>query len=224
MNAVFAIFGLSTSATVAQLNDAYRQAALLHHPDRGGDANEFIKFKNAKNDIEAWWLAMATPSPPPPPTTSAAESTLAIEHAVGKVFQRRPGIPASATINESAFYKHLINVVHTEVTWVRKSEVKAFLYTQPWSSQCQALWTRVVQLKSSPTTTTPEESMQEPAAPPPPPIPEPPAPPSPPETTPQLAPQWLWVQDALPKDMVACPGCDQWAKHCMGSHPSCRRY
>ena len=235
MNAALALFGLSVTATNAELNDAYRRVALVHHPDKGGDTEEFIKYQQAKDFIVQSWLSMRrptpTPPPPPPTTPTAATNTCDIEQAISVVFQRRPGLPPSATTNESAFYTHLVNLIHAEVTWVGKKELKAVLYMQPWCSQCQAVWARVLQLKSTatppplattpppvrPSTPTSTATPPEPAAPPPPTRPPPST-----STATTTPPRLLFVNDGLP-NLASCPGCQQWARHCMASHPNCLR-
>lgn len=46
-NNPFEILGLSDHATDDEIKGAFRALSLLHHPDRGGDVENFIKIKNA---------------------------------------------------------------------------------------------------------------------------------------------------------------------------------
>jgi len=47
------VLGLDTSATVDEVKQAYRKLAMKHHPDRGGDENEFKKIKEAYEKLTA---------------------------------------------------------------------------------------------------------------------------------------------------------------------------
>ena len=42
-----ALFDLSPTATSAEIKSAYREKALTHHPDRGGDAASFAELSLA---------------------------------------------------------------------------------------------------------------------------------------------------------------------------------
>ena len=43
----YKILGLTNGATDEEVKQAYRKLAMIHHPDRGGDAEEFKKIKEA---------------------------------------------------------------------------------------------------------------------------------------------------------------------------------
>ncbi|KAJ1454491.1 DnaJ domain-containing protein, partial [Pelagophyceae sp. CCMP2097] len=42
-----AVLGLEAGASQEAIKKAYRRLAALHHPDKGGDADEFVKISNA---------------------------------------------------------------------------------------------------------------------------------------------------------------------------------
>ncbi len=44
---LYAQLGVDRGASVAQIKDAYKKAARVHHPDRGGDTEEFKKIQRA---------------------------------------------------------------------------------------------------------------------------------------------------------------------------------
>ena len=41
--------GLNETSSLEDIQKAYRKLSLLHHPDKGGDSNEFIAINNAKS-------------------------------------------------------------------------------------------------------------------------------------------------------------------------------
>jgi len=41
------ILGVPINASADQIKEAYRRLAMVHHPDKGGDANEFTRIKSA---------------------------------------------------------------------------------------------------------------------------------------------------------------------------------
>jgi curved DNA-binding protein CbpA len=43
----YSILGVPSSATADELKKAYRKKAMVHHPDKGGNAEEFKKVNNA---------------------------------------------------------------------------------------------------------------------------------------------------------------------------------
>ena len=43
----YSILGVQSSATPEELKKAYRKKAMAHHPDRGGNAEEFKRVNNA---------------------------------------------------------------------------------------------------------------------------------------------------------------------------------
>lgn len=43
--------GIKPGATDEEIKSAYRKLAMKHHPDRGGDAKEFVKIQSAYNDL-----------------------------------------------------------------------------------------------------------------------------------------------------------------------------
>ncbi|MCK9429943.1 MAG: DnaJ domain-containing protein [Candidatus Omnitrophica bacterium] len=45
----FAILNLENTATIEEVQNKYRALALIHHPDKGGDNDMFIKITEAKN-------------------------------------------------------------------------------------------------------------------------------------------------------------------------------
>lgn len=45
--------GLNANATDEEVKDAYKNLSLVHHPDKGGDRNEFEKVHDAKRNIDA---------------------------------------------------------------------------------------------------------------------------------------------------------------------------
>ena len=48
----FAVLGLSSSATWAEIKSAYRKLAMANHPDRGGDPEMFKKVQAAYELLE----------------------------------------------------------------------------------------------------------------------------------------------------------------------------
>ena len=212
----FQVFSLPITASEEEVNDAYRAKVLKHHPDKGGDANTFMQVRQAKDAIDNWRKA---------PANKRIE---AIRRATHTVFGRRPDIPASCA-TKSLFYQWLVDLIHKEEDWTTKRDIRRFLWTDPYSSQCEAVWAMEERLRSKrrpPMAPT----QQEPAPPPPPRMTAPmqePAPPPPPTMAPPLqepvmpAPQLLYVNDYLPKSKVACHGCGQWSNHCLCSYTKC---
>ena len=47
MSNPFSALGLSPEATVDEIKEAWRGLASIHHPDRGGDAAEFHRLRQA---------------------------------------------------------------------------------------------------------------------------------------------------------------------------------
>lgn len=45
------LLGVSRSATIEELKLAFREKALVHHPDQGGDAEAFIAVKRAYDTL-----------------------------------------------------------------------------------------------------------------------------------------------------------------------------
>ena len=43
----YATLGLTSNATPAEVTKAFRKLALVYHPDKGGDPEEFKKINNA---------------------------------------------------------------------------------------------------------------------------------------------------------------------------------
>lgn len=44
------VLGLTSKATLAEIDDAYRVLALRHHPDRGGNTGEMARINRARDD------------------------------------------------------------------------------------------------------------------------------------------------------------------------------
>ncbi len=47
----FEVLGLTSDATADEVKRAFRQKALLHHPDRGGAADDFMATKRAYDSL-----------------------------------------------------------------------------------------------------------------------------------------------------------------------------
>lgn len=47
IDAAFEVLGLAISASEDEVKSAFRERALLHHPDKGGDAERFFRVKEA---------------------------------------------------------------------------------------------------------------------------------------------------------------------------------
>ena len=43
----YSTLGVSSNATPQEIKKAYKKASMQHHPDRGGDSNEFVKIQEA---------------------------------------------------------------------------------------------------------------------------------------------------------------------------------
>ena len=56
----FALLGLADTATPEEVKARWRELASTHHPDRGGDAAEFNRYRQAYNE------ALAEASAPKP--------------------------------------------------------------------------------------------------------------------------------------------------------------
>ncbi len=224
----FEAFSLPITASEKEVNDAYRAKVLKHNPDKGGDANTFMERRQAKKAIDNWRKAPAN------------ESIEVIRRATHTVFGRRPDIPASCA-TKSLFYHWLVDLIHKEEDWIAKRDIRRFLWTDPYSGQCEAVWALEERLRSKQRQPM-APPMQEPAPPPPPPMDplmQEPAPPPPPPMGPLMqeqaapppsslqepvmpAPQLLYVNDYLPKYKVGCDGCGQWSNHCLCSHTKCQ--
>lgn len=53
METAHEILGVARGATEKEITAAYRRLAMLHHPDRGGDAGEFQKIQTAYETAKA---------------------------------------------------------------------------------------------------------------------------------------------------------------------------
>ena len=47
----FAALNMEPNLDLQQVDRAYRHAARIHHPDKGGSSEEFRKIKNARDKI-----------------------------------------------------------------------------------------------------------------------------------------------------------------------------
>lgn len=47
----YQILGLESTATIAEVKAKFKKLSLIHHPDRGGDTNMFIKIRQAYEAI-----------------------------------------------------------------------------------------------------------------------------------------------------------------------------
>ena len=56
--------GLSKGATPEQIKKAYKRLAREHHPDKGGDSNEFIKIHDAYESLQGGSSAPPAGAPP----------------------------------------------------------------------------------------------------------------------------------------------------------------
>ena len=43
----YSTLGVSSNATPQEIKKAYKKASMQHHPDRGGNSNEFVKIQEA---------------------------------------------------------------------------------------------------------------------------------------------------------------------------------
>ena len=94
----FATLGLPSTATLVEVTTAYRRAALLHHPDKGGDEQTFKAILSAKDHLVQYHFNPAittspSPQPPPPPPQQASdfeEKQTAIQQAFEGLFETRP--------------------------------------------------------------------------------------------------------------------------------------
>ena len=48
----YEILGVSKGATAEELKKAYKKKSMLHHPDRGGDTEEFKKVAEAYGTLK----------------------------------------------------------------------------------------------------------------------------------------------------------------------------
>lgn len=59
----YTILGLASSASKDEAKTAFRKLAQKHHPDKGGDEDEFKKVKGAWESIDNGWIAESAPLP-----------------------------------------------------------------------------------------------------------------------------------------------------------------
>ena len=45
------VFGIKKSSSMEEFKEVYRQMILEHHPDKGGDNQEFIRVREAWNEL-----------------------------------------------------------------------------------------------------------------------------------------------------------------------------
>lgn len=50
----YTLLGLKTDAEIGDVKSAYRRLSILHHPDKGGKQDDFIKLTDAKNKCLSW--------------------------------------------------------------------------------------------------------------------------------------------------------------------------
>lgn len=69
------VLGLNNNATEAEIKSAYRQKAKLHHPDVGGNAEDFVRLKAAYNvalvgvgKFNIYTNVYTSPTPPKAPS------------------------------------------------------------------------------------------------------------------------------------------------------------
>jgi curved DNA-binding protein CbpA len=68
----YAVLGVATEATEAEISRAFRRQAFVHHPDRGGDADAFRDLYRARETLldprrrAAYDQRRRVPDPPPP--------------------------------------------------------------------------------------------------------------------------------------------------------------
>ena len=127
----FQTLGLSTAASANDVKNAFQRAALRHHPDKGGCAETFTKVHSAKEYLLNFWNFTPSECSSIQPAylshvdTLVQQKELAMQHAIREVLQR----PRHwATMRETAFYQQFIDFVHTEITWVRKRDIKQLLH------------------------------------------------------------------------------------------------
>ena len=49
----YSTLGVARNASPEDLKKAYKKASMQHHPDRGGDSNEFVKIQEAYERIKS---------------------------------------------------------------------------------------------------------------------------------------------------------------------------
>ena len=49
----YSTLGVSSNATPQEIKKAYKKASMQHHPDRGGNSNEFVKIQEAYERIKS---------------------------------------------------------------------------------------------------------------------------------------------------------------------------
>ncbi len=59
----YTTLGLASNASKDDAKAAFRKLAQKHHPDRGGDEEEFKKVKGAWESIDNGWIAESAPTP-----------------------------------------------------------------------------------------------------------------------------------------------------------------
>lgn len=74
MSNPFSALGLSPEATVDEIKEAWRGLASIHHPDRGGDAAEFDRLRQAYKE------ALALVEEPQPCPTCRGRSKMRVQH------------------------------------------------------------------------------------------------------------------------------------------------
>ena len=100
--AQYIILGLTPSATKSEILSAYRKLSLKYHPDKGGDAAEFVKLADAKDKCLA-----------------------AIEQPVPRAAPRQPRAPAPPVSPQEHMAQRTAGQQHSDLS---AADIKPFTY------------------------------------------------------------------------------------------------